>query len=413
MNHADLDPRDILLSGFRAALDRVNGAAAVRRALQDRALSFTGDVDLIAVGKAASAMASGAQAALGDRLRQGLVITKHRHFGHRFDQRFQCIESDHPIPGAASLAAGVALLEFCQRIPKRQGVLVCFSGGASSLIEVLPSGVTLQSLADMNRRLLGEGLDIAAMNRFRRSVSRIKNGRLATQLEGRPVDVLLISDVPGDDPAIIGSGPLYPPTREQDGLGRQLEVNQNLSVLPESPPASLFEQISHRIVANLEMAKQAAVVLAEQQGLPVCIRSEFLDGEVSMVGQQIEQYLQSAPAGLHVWGGEPVVTLPENPGRGGRNQHLALLLAQQFRGRKDLTILVAGSDGTDGPTDDAGGLIDGESCQRGERKGLVVAQALARFDAGTFLEASGDLVSTGPTGTNVMDLVMAFKRAGS
>ena len=408
MTAAEIHPRNLLLSGFKAALDRVNGATAVQQALQHQPLSWPGSVDLIAIGKAAAAMAKGAEMVLGGRLRRGLVITKQGHLERVADQRFQYLESDHPVPGEASLLAGAALLEFCQQIPEGQGVLVCFSGGTSSLVEVLPEGLTLQALADLTRQLLGGGLDIASMNAFRRSVSLIKGGRLAAQLEGHPVEVLLISDVPGDDPAVIGSGPLYPP--EKTSTPPVLPgVDMDQFSLPALPPAAVFKQISHRVIANLEMAKQAAADVLKCQGLPVQLHSEFLDAEVSTVAEQLAVYLQSAPVGVHIWGGETVVHLPQNPGKGGRNQHLALLLAEWIRGQKGLTILVAGTDGTDGPTEDAGGLVDGDSCLRGEQAGLDIQEALTRFDAGRFLEASGDLVSTGPTGTNVMDLVMAIK----
>jgi len=170
---------------------------------------------------------------------------------------------------------------------------------------------------------------------------------------------------------------------------------------PEAPPL--------RILAGLDHAKQAAAEAGRQIGYTVQIHSEFLDGEAGETGQRLAGVLASSEPGLHLWGGETTVRLPPDPGRGGRNQHLALAAALEIRGRDDLLLLAAGTDGTDGPTEDAGALVDGATLDRAAVEGLDGEGCLARADAGTLLEAAGDLIRTGPTGTNVMDLVLGLR----
>jgi hydroxypyruvate reductase len=176
------------------------------------------------------------------------------------------------------------------------------------------------------------------------------------------------------------------------------------------PFPKAYPTIPHQIVANQKMALLAAESRAKEWGYKVYLHSEFLEGETSGVAKYLSSYLQQAPAGVHLWGGETVVTLSENPGRGGRNQHLALQVAVRICSEKNIIFLAAGSDGTDGVTKDAGAMVDSESCMRGENAGLNAARMLRQFNAGSFFEASGDLVSTGPTGTNVMDFVMSIKQ---
>ncbi len=409
MNTAPDDPRDLLLDCFRAALQRVEGGRAVRRHLAAHPWAVE-ELDLIAIGKAAEAMTAGALAVFGARLRRGLLVTKQGYLGGPCDPRLVCLEAEHPVPGPASLRAGRALLDFCRGVPAGRPVLVCLSGGASSLVEVLPPGWDLARLAELTRRLLAEGLDIATMNAVRRAVSRLKGGRLARHLQGHEVRVLLISDVPGDDPAVIGSGPMHPPPAEPLPA-LPPAVAECLADLPPAPPPppAVFAQIRHEIVANLAMARAAAAARARRRGVPVRVHGDFLDGEACATGRALAEALATLPAGLHVWGGETVVHLVARPGRGGRNQQLALCAAQALCGSTDRWLLAAGTDGSDGPTEDAGALVDGGTCRRGADAGRDLARDIAANDAGRFLAASGDLISTGPTGTNVMDLVLGWR----
>ncbi len=391
--------RNDLLQCYDAALREVDGEAVVAGKLAD--WPGAEPVSLIAVGKAADAMARGAFRALGSRIVDGLLVTKH---GHLHDaagfSALQCYEADHPIPGLASLRAGQALLEYCRGLAPDRAVIFCLSGGASSLVEVLRDGVSLDDLQAVTRASLAGGEAIAQINARRRAMSRIKGGRLADFLLARPVDVLVISDVEGDDLSVIGSGLLYAGADTRPG-------------------------IRHHLVATLDQARRAACRQARALGYPCRVHPQFLGGPVEKVAAMLAETLQSAEAGIHVWGGEPVVKLPKSqpdsathddvagaavriPGRGGRNQHLALLLADQLQGWRDRAVLVAGTDGTDGPTADAGALVDGGTLERGELGGVSARWARRAYASGEFLEAAGDLITTGPTGTNVMDLVIAW-----
>ncbi|MGM0676859.1 MAG: glycerate kinase type-2 family protein [Pseudomonadota bacterium] len=404
--------RDILLSCFHQALEAVNGERVVQRQLEiDKP---AGPVHVVAIGKAAAAMARGAWTGLGGRLARALVITRHGHGDEALarDGRFSCLEADHPLPGEASLAAGTRLLEFIAATPNDASLLFLISGGTSSLVEVLPEGMTLANLQRLNGWLLGSGLDIQAMNRVRSAVSRIKAGRLRGYLGQRSAQVWLISDVPGNDPAVIGSG-LLTPTRESlplptlpaglsETVHRAMAAHATLSRSTPSVPA--------RVLATLEDACRAAGDAARQRHCPVTIHGEFLKGEAAERGAALAHWLTHegrATPGVHVWGGETTVTLPENSGQGGRNQHLALAAARVLSGCPDVTLLAAGTDGSDGVTSATGALVDGGTWERIRAQGLDPDQALSTANAHPCLQASGDLLETGPTGTNVMDLVIA------
>lgn len=403
--------RQNLLAIFYSALARVGGRACVKRYLEKH--TPRGPAYLIAIGKAAAAMAQGAFDTLGAQIRDGLVITKH---GHAESLPWPCLTAGHPFPDEASLRAGDELLRFAERIPAGGKVLVLLSGGASALVERLPDGISLAQLQALNDWLLGAGLDIHACNYVRKRISLIKGGRLAQRLAPRQMLCLIISDVPGDDPATVGSGPLVPdasggvepaPLLKAPGFVREL-----LARAPALPAAadSGFKHIETVIVANLDDAKRAAADAARARGYNALLDTEFVSGDALLAGARLAQRLLDAAAGsVHIWGGETQVTLPQNPGRGGRNQSLALAAALALRDRGRVLFLAAGTDGTDGPGEDAGALIDGSTVARGEQHGLNAELALAQADAGSFLQASGDLLRTGPTGTNVMDLMLGLR----
>lgn len=409
MNH-----RALLEDLFRASLDAVGGRSAVRHALEHDPIH--GEAALVAVGKAADSMTRGALDVLGNRLVSGLVITKHGHLSDacRGDERLTCLEASHPVPDGTSLEAGQSLLEFLASLPPEQELLVLISGGASSLAEVLPDGFGADHLRVLNQWLLGRHLDIARMNQVRRAVSCIKGGRLALRLGRRRTRLLLISDVPGDDPAVIGSGLLVPAGEERtfdlpDGLPDWVaRAVEKVPPMPE-PDHPAFAAISRQIVASNGQARDAAARRARQLDLPVVNHPEMLDGDALEAGERIAEALIHGFEGVHIWGGETTVALPANPGRGGRAQALALRAALVLEGRHGLWLLSAGTDGTDGPGEDAGALVDTETCFRGRQSGLDPDTCLDGADSGRFLEASGDLLRTGPTGTNVMDVVIGLK----
>ncbi|MBD3669710.1 MAG: DUF4147 domain-containing protein [Gammaproteobacteria bacterium] len=398
--------RERLLSIFEAGLSAVEGNRAVSEALKGP--SRLGDrVYLVAIGKAAAAMAAGARDSLGPTLVEGLVITKHGHGDDTLP--YEIIESGHPKPDQASLNAGQRLLDFLGQVPSDASLLFLISGGASALVEVLPEGMGLEDLQRISEWLLGSGLAIDEMNRIRKALSLIKGGRLSAYMGGRPTLNLIISDVPDDNLTTIGSGLLVPaPTGHAlPELPEWIERFTRAVPQPPSPHDACFDGIDNRVIANNRLALEAMAEKARALGFNVHRHEALLEGLVGDAAQEVRQ-IMLRNNGLHLWGGETTVELPNVPGRGGRNQHLALLLAQAIANSEDL-VLCAGTDGTDGPTEDAGALVDGQSILRGElHYEGGVQSALDRFDAGQFLEASGDLINTGPTGTNVMDVVLAY-----
>ncbi|MCU7807901.1 MAG: DUF4147 domain-containing protein [Candidatus Thiodiazotropha sp. (ex Semelilucina semeliformis)] len=403
--------RNHLLQILQAALIKVEGAAVVSEWL--KANPFEGPLHLVAVGKAAQSMAVGADRVLGKRIRKALIISKFGHLDYDFCRRrgWQGIEAAHPVPDKNSLQAGHSLLDF---LSADDGLPLLFliSGGTSSLVEVPVAGVDLEFLARTNQWLLGSGLDIVQMNRVRKGLSQIKSGGLLTRLGERSLYALAISDVPGDEPAAIGSGLLLPEADLHEQLSAmslpdwlQTRVMAGLAQRVDLPDESPVLQI----VANLELAKQAAAERAGQLGYPVTLHEDFLLGDAAETGLKLAAQLQDGKPGISIWGGETTVHLPPEPGQGGRNQHLALAAAVALAGSSDCYLLAAGTDGTDGATEDAGALVDGGTLGRGVLAGFDAAESLAAADAGRLLEASGDLITTGPTGTNVMDLVIGMR----
>lgn len=385
--------RRVLLELLRTALAAVDGRRCTYEALRARALERP--VWAAAVGKAAAAMALGAADALGARLERLLLVTKDGHAGAEVLRiaGVEVHESGHPVPDARSLEAGARLLQFVDEMPAGAQPLFLVSGGASSLVEVLAPGVTLADLERLTVHGLASGLAIDELNARRREISLVKGGRLSARVQGRGALGLFISDVPGDDPGVIGSGLLGPAA----------------APATQARGGAASDDIERVVIASIEGARQA--VLERAGGLAVHLPPGRLSGDAERLAVRIAHEVALGSAALTVWGGESVIELPAEPGRGGRNQHLALAAARLIAGRDDLYLLAAGTDGTDGPTADAGALVDGETCARVACAGLDVDDCLRRADSGAALAAAEDLVHTGPTGTNVGDLVLGLKLA--
>lgn len=403
--------RRILLELWRAAVAAVHGRRVVARAL--RAEPALAARHVVAIGKAAAAMLRGALDVLGDDVAQALLITKPGHVTPflRPPAHTTVLEAGHPQPDARSLAAGQALLTFLAQVPVGAPVLFLISGGASSLVEVLRPGVTLAVWQRANAWLLGSGLDITQVNAVRKQLSMIKGGGLRASLQGRPASLLFISDVLNNDPATVGSGLLTPGPVALEEATRDRLPAWLAQVMARRDPvngAAAGAEPTLRRVADLPRALAAAAQHAQAMGYPVHNHGEALTGDAQGVGTRLAAEVLTGPAGLHLWGGETTVRLPPVPGRGGRNQSLALAAALPLAGQAAV-LLAAGSDGSDGPTADAGAVVDGASIARGSAAGLDARRCLAYADAGTFLAAAGDLVRTGPTGTNVCDLIFAWR----
>ncbi len=360
-----------LIALWQAGVAAVRGERAVETALA--AANMQRPERILAVGKAACSMARAAMAAFPDS--PCLIVTKYDHAADA-PPGAEVLESAHPVPDQASLVAGGRCLDWVSNAPEDAHLLVLVSGGASSLVEALPEDMTLDDLKRDTQARLAAGDDIHALNTWRKRISRIKGGKLLETFPGTRVTTLAISDVEGDSLDVIGSG---------------------IGAAPAQPQFT-FE--SHIIASN---AHARAAVLAQFDGMPV-VNAESLYADVTDLAPRLGQTLRDGPPGLYLWGGEPTVILPENPGLGGRNMALGLALAREIKGLP-IEILVAGTDGTDGPTDAAGAHVTGATWQDS------AAEALARADAYSWLKANDALFTSGPTGTNVMDLVLAWKRA--
>jgi hydroxypyruvate reductase len=376
------DPRRaLLLDLFRIAVAAVDGRRRVRAALAGA--RFPPPVSAFAAGKAAASMMQGARDALAGQLGRGLVVAPDGAVPAtlRADPGIRCLEAGHPRPDERSLAAGEALLEFAQSTPAGGTVLLLVSGGASALVEVPEAGVGLRELAALFDRSLAEAMDIEQLNRERIALSRIKGGRLPGLFLGSRIEALLISDVPRDDPAVLASGLVA------------------------------AAGIAPRLVGSVDDAIEAALRAAAARGLSAVPGGRRLAGDAEAAALRICHELAIGEADLVVHGGETVVRLPVRAGRGGRCQHLALAAARAIAGHDDYLVLAAGTDGRDGASDDAGAIVDAATCERAQDSGIDPARALEDADSGTLLEATGDLIYTGPTGTNVGDLVLALRLA--
>jgi len=401
-----------LLALYRVALGAVDGRRRVRDYLRRERLPRP--VFAAAVGKAAVPMLRGAVDALGAGIEGALVVAPEQACGELPSHltALRCLVAAHPVPDARSLAAGEALVAFLEGLPPEGSVLFLTSGGASSLVELPAPGVSLELLREANRWLLASGLPIHAMNRVRKALSSIKGGRLARHLMGRPVLHLLMADVPGDDPASVGSGLLVAHSPEQltaRGLVLPEWLAEMVRGSPPPAPDHAFRGVRHAVVACSAHARAAVAHLGRKLGYSIIRHDQLLVGEARQVGPRLAERLKASSPGLQVWSGETTVRLPASPGRGGRCQTLALAAAVELAGSPDILLLAAGTDGRDGASEDAGALIDGGTVARGELAGLSAVECLSCADAGTFLAESGDLIHTGPTGTNVMDLVIGLK----
>jgi len=380
---------------------------------------------VVAAGKAAAPMAAALEAVAGDQVARGVAVTKDGH-GRRL-ARLALREAAHPVPDARCEAAAREVLELARGAAPDEELVVLLSGGASALLACPAPGLSLADLAAATELLLAGGADIEETNAVRKHLSALSGGRLARAWAGGPVTVLAVSDVPGDRLDVIGSGPCAgDPTGFADAVavlrrrGPWERVPEVVRVHLEAgargereetpgPGDPVVARVVSRVVASNAMALEAARRAAVARGLRAEVDPEPLAGEAREAAPRLLQRARKASGGAPlVWlaGGETTVTLGRSPGRGGRNQELALAAAVALDGAGDAALLAAGTDGTDGPTDAAGAYADGGSVRRGTALGLDAARLLDHHDAYRFFDAEGGLLRTGPTGTNVMDLAL-------
>jgi hydroxypyruvate reductase len=379
----------------------------------------SGRTVVLGAGKAAAAMARAVEAHMPGPV-EGLVVTR---YGHAVAcARVEVVEAAHPVPDAAGREAARRILEYAQSAGPDDLVLCLISGGASALLALPAAGLALEDKQAVNRALLACGADIAQMNAVRKHLSAIKGGRLAAAAHPAKVVSLLISDVPGDDPAVIGSGPtVADPTTFADALAilcaygieppaavlKHLSEARDETPKPGDPRLARAETI---IVARPQTSLEAAATRARQTGITPLILGDALEGEAREVAKvlagialQVRRHGQPAPHPcVLLSGGETTVTV-RGAGRGGRNAELLLALALHLRGAAGISALAADTDGIDGSEDNAGAIALPDTLPRARAKGLDARALLADNDAYAFFEALGDLVVTGPTLTNVND----------
>jgi glycerate 2-kinase len=427
----------ILLDIFSAALREVDPYRAVARhcpeVLEEYRKGSYRWIHVLAFGKAAIGMSKAAVDCLGDSIVRGIVITKQGDTTARVeDSRIEIHQAGHPLPDEAGVHATRRIMELAKGMDEHDYVLCLISGGASALLVAPHDGISLPDKQTTTDLLLKAGADIGELNTVRKHISAVKGGRLAGMVHPGTVHSLILSDVIGDRLDIIGSGPTAPDgTSYADaleallhfGLGkaapdtiRFLLSEGALGVLPETPKPGdpIFEKVRNQIVASNGQAIAAAVRRAEELGFRAQVISTDIHGEareagIWLAGQvreaRVRARSESVPVCL-ISGGETTVTVMGS-GLGGRNLELALAFALEIDGEEGITLLSAGTDGGDGPTDAAGAVADGNTSAKARMAGLDTEAYLRNNDSYRFFDRVGGLIKTGPTGTNVMDLQIA------
>lgn len=398
------NPRELMLGWMEAALAAVDPSRCVVAVLRDFP---TERVAVLALGKAATGMSLGARDALNERIERALIIAP-QSSNKKFPAGWQFRPGDHPLPGANSLLAGEAIESWLSELEPDLHLLVLLSGGGSALAELPVAGMTLANLQAMNRWLLASGLDIRAVNAIRARFSRLKQGGLLRLAGKRGVTGFVISDVPGDRVENVASGPLSPDLLQWPDVVFPDWLQSLHTMLPRPPDEPPNATAELRIVARNDDALDAIEQGAAKENIP-CVMRETLSGDAEEAGVRIGKRLREGGQGLYLFGGETSVRLPEKPGRGGRNQQLALAAAQEIAGTENIYLLASGTDGIDGNTEDAGALVDGETTERVRAAGLEPYECLAAANANAALTEACDVLHTGPTGTNVADIVIALK----
>lgn len=395
----------------RRAIDSVKPDEAVRRALSK--IDYPGRVFLVAAGKAAWQMASAALSCLTVSVAGGVVITKYQHVIHPLPG-LECFEAGHPVPDENSFLATQAALDLTQDLCSTDTVLFLLSGGGSALFE--KSFIPAQELQDITHQLLASGADIVEMNTIRKRLSAVKGGRFAQWCAPARVQAIILSDILGDPLDMIASGPAAadPSTCEQaQAIVRKYHISLSAAAskcLMEETPKQLNNVTSQVIGSVRQLCTNAAEACKELGYEPIYLTDQ-LCCQARDAGSFLASILKShADSGRRIaWlaGGETIVHLT-GTGLGGRNQELALAAAEGIAGIRHAAVISVGSDGTDGPTDAAGGYADGDTLTALQEKCLSVYDVLANNDAYHALQQVDGLIITGPTGTNVNDISIAL-----
>ena len=431
--------RKVLEAIFQAGVEAVDPERAVRKYVHRKGNQLiVGDssylldrykrIFLVGAGKGAAPMAKALEDILGEQLTDGLIIVK---YGHGIPlEKTQILEAGHPIPDDAGLSATAELLKRAQECAEEDLIVCAFTGGGSALLPAPSSPITLDQKQATTRLLLECGATIHEINAIRKHLSRSKGGWLAKEAYPATIVSLLLSDVIGDRLDVIASGPTIPDEstyRDCINIIDRYELSKRLPSavvdyftkgaagnLPETPKAGdpVFARVQTLIVGNNRECLLAAKERALSLGYNTIVLSSQIEGEarevahvVAAIGKEISQAnLPIAPPACVIAGGETTVTI-QGGGKGGRSQELALACAIGIDGWEGISLLSAGTDGTDGPTDAAGAIVNGTTCTRARQKKLDPREFLLANDSYTFFESLGDLLKTGPTRTNVMDMI--------
>lgn len=395
----------------RSAIAAVSPEAAVRRTLTGR--RFSGRLYLVSVGKAAWKMAQTAVSCLEQPIENGIVVTKYHHVEHPL-RGITCYEAGHPVPDDNTFAATQEVLSMTENLAAEDTVLFLLSGGGSALFErpLIPG----KELQDITRQLLSSGADIVEMNTIRKRLSAVKGGRFAQWCAPATVETIVLSDILGDPLDMIASGPTVPDSftsadalRIVEKYGLKLS-GEALELLKRETPKELTN-VNSQIIGSVRELCHAAGEIAQSLGYEPVLLTDHLDCEAREAGRFLADVLMThAKDGkklAFLAGGETVVHVTGS-GLGGRNQELALSAAERIAGISNVAVISVGSDGTDGPTDAAGGYTDGDTVDELAQKGCTVAAALADNDAYHALKRVDGLIMTGPTGTNVNDVAIGL-----
>lgn len=437
------EQRRPILAILEAALAAVDPQAAVKNVMHrhDATLSV-GDqrydltqyrrILVVGAGKAGAPMTQAVEKIVGDRLDGGLVVVKTDHAAPT--QRVEIVEASHPLPDQAGIDAGRRILALAESATAADLVIALLSGGGSALLEAPAGDLTLADFQGLTQALLACGATINEVNCLRKHCSALKGGQLARAVAPATLITLVLSDVVGSPLDVIASGPTVPDTstwREAWAIVEKYDLSPKLPAaivrrlqagragdIPDTPKAGdpVFAHAHTVVVADNRVAAEAAQRRAEELGFHTLLLSTFVEGEareVAKVAVALAKEVQAsgnplaAPACL-ILGGETTVTLGAQAGSGGRNQELALAAALALQGTSGITLVSLATDGSDGPTDSAGALADGATVARGAALGLDGRDFLQRHDAYPFLAATQDLLMSGPTQTNVNDLIVVF-----
>ena len=403
--HADLIVKE--------AIAAVQPDAAVQRALKE--MTFPGRVLLVAAGKAAWQMAKAASDVLGDRIEKGVVVTKYDHVMGPI-ANFDCFEAGHPLPDENSFKGTQAALDLVSDLSEKDTVLFLLSGGGSALFE--KPLVEPAELQDITGQLLACGADITEINTIRKRLSQVKGGRFAQLCWPAKVEAVILSDILGDPLDMIASGPACPDSstaEDAQRIAKKYDLKMSdaaRNLLTVETPKSL-NNVRSQINGSVRELCAAAAKTCERLGYTPILLTDQLCCQAREAGSFMASILKThRDDGLSlafIAGGETVVKLI-GKGLGGRNQELALSAGAGIAGMPGAAVFSVGSDGTDGPTDAAGGYADGDTCAELLAQGIVIDDVLQNNDAYHALQKVGGLIMTGPTGTNVNDVAVALLR---